>query len=376
MWSFQTVFGDCTGLTSVTIPNSVTSIGDNAFRNCSSLTSVFITDMAKWCGISFPSSGNPLSYAQNLFLNGTKVTDLVVPVGVTNIANYAFLGWNGLESVTISDGVTSIGNSSFSGCSRLTSVTIPDSVTTIGADAFGDCASLKSVYITDLAKWCGISFPSSGNPLSYAKNLFLNGTKVTDLVVPVGVTNIANYAFLGWNGLESVTISDGVTSIGDKAFYNCSSLSRVTVPDSVANYGADCFEGCPAYTRSFYRAIFNINSAGSSSVVVTTVVQNVEAPYELTNVAADRSIATMTVNRDCSLDRFVLKNGKVYDCALRIVNPSNAPVKLSLPRGYEYETFRGAKPLTIPALSRNILTITRTTDNTFLVSRRQLETVE
>ena len=84
----------------------------------------------------------------------------------------------------------------------------------------------------------------------------------------------------------------------------------------------------------------------------------------------------MVVDDDCSIDSFVLKDGKVYDTMLRIVNTADHEVKLTLPTGYEYETFKGVRPLTIPANSRNMLSITRTADRTFLVSREELETIQ
>ena len=113
-------------------------------------------------------------------------------------------------------------------------------------------------------------------------------------------------------------------------------------------------------------------SGGSTGGGTTTS----DTRYSLTSGAEDRAIASVTVDGDSSIDEFVLKDGKVYDCVVRIVNTAARAVKVTLPEGYTYETFKGTKPLTIPASSRNILTITRTADRTFLVSRRELETAQ
>ena len=171
-----------------------------------------------------------------------------------------------------------------------------------------------------------------------------------------------------------MTIPDGVTSIGDEAFEGCSHLTSVSIPASVTSFGSDCFEGCPVFMRKLYQTI--LGAGGGSPSVATAVVQQVEAPYALTDHAADRAIASVTVDGNCAIDEFVLKDGKVYDCVLRIVNVAEQEVTLTLPAGYEYEAFKGAKPLRIPARSRNIVTITRTSDRTFLVSREELETVQ
>ena len=140
-------FSVCDGLTSITIPNSVTSIGYDAFFRCSGLTSVAISDIAAWCNIDFAGYySNPLSYAHHLYLNGEEVKDLVIPNSVTSIGNGAFWGCSGLTSVTIPNSVTSIGHGAFSGCSGLTSVTIPNSVESIGREALSNCPELLDVY--------------------------------------------------------------------------------------------------------------------------------------------------------------------------------------------------------------------------------------
>ena len=205
------------GVGVIVFDDSVTSIGEAAFGRCSSLTSVTIPD------------------------------------SVTTIGDYVFYGCSSLTSITIPDSVTSIGEAAFSDCTSLTSITIPDNLTTVGGYAFIGCGNLNAVYITDLVSWCNIDFINpltdgsvslGANPLYYAKNLYLNGELVTDLVIPDGVNEIKLIAFAGCYSITNVTIPNSVTTIGDVAFYGCSSLTSVTIGDSVTTIGDSAFRSC------------------------------------------------------------------------------------------------------------------------------------
>ena len=214
----ERAFYNYSGLTSINIPNSVTSIGNEAFNGCSGLRSVHISDLAAWCNISFSNYySNPLSYAQHLYLNGTEVTDLVIPNSVTSIGDYAFYNCRGLTSVTIPNIVTSIGEQAFYNCS-LTSVSINSDAIVSANRTEND--NLNSIF----------------------------GSQVKEYVVGDDVTAIGDYAFQGNTNLSMITLGNSVTSIGASAFYGCSSMNTLTIGNSVTSIGNKAFSGCSRLT--------------------------------------------------------------------------------------------------------------------------------
>ena len=233
-------FENCTFLVSITIPNSVTSIGSSAFVGCSSLESIVIPFVGAKATVEKKEKQYPFGYlfGTNSYNGGTETKQYYgytnnygnrsysaatyyIPISLKSVTitgggeiTYgAFCGCSGLTTVTIG-GVGIIGERAFYKCTSLKSITILDSMIYIGSDAFYDCTSLSNVYITDIAKWCAISFIDiEANPLHTGAKLYLNGELCTDLVIP-----------------------DGVTSIGKYAFYNCTSLTNVTFANTSGWY--------------------------------------------------------------------------------------------------------------------------------------------
>lgn len=170
---------------------------------------------------------------------------------VTSIGDNAFSNCTFLTSITIPDSVTSIGRSAFSDCISLTSVTIPASIISIAPYAFNGCSRLEAVYITDIATWCNIRFGDNyiaagaqeANPLYYAQNLYLNGDIIENLIITGDISEISDHAFIKCKSLKSIIIAEGVQKIGIGAFENCSNVNRIELPNSLTYISGAAFSG-------------------------------------------------------------------------------------------------------------------------------------
>ena len=210
-------FYDCEKLKSVTVGKGVASIGRWAFLGCDKLTDVHITDMDAWLRIDFrDKSSSPANHAGNIYLNGEKIESVEVPQGVTEIKNYTFYGFSGLNSVSL-----------------------PSSITRIGYGAFDNCRSPMVVYITDVAAWCRINFDNEkANPLYYAKNLYVNGAKAETLEIPEGVQVISSNAFINAACIGRVALPKSLTGVAANAFSGCKNIERIYYAGSESEWNA------------------------------------------------------------------------------------------------------------------------------------------
>ncbi len=308
-------FTNCTSLKNITIPDGVTSIDDDAFSGCISLTSINVgNNNSKYSsidGVLYNKSKTELIYCPE-----GKIS-ITIPDSVTSIGSYAFSDCTSLTNITIPDSVTSIDDHAFYYCRSLTSITIPDSVTSIGDDAFYDCTSLTSITIPDSVTSIGsyafsycthltsITIPDSVT--SIGSCAFSSCTNLTSITIPNSVTSIDYDAFSWCTSLTSITIPNSVTSIGDDAFYDCTSLTSITIPDSVTSIGNEAFRGCTSLTsitipnsvtsigdRAFYGCTSLTIKCNSGSVAEKYAKEN-NIKYELLDKTT-KSIADCTLS--------------------------------------------------------------------------------
>jgi len=249
----QEAFYNCTGLKSINIPSSVTTIMNFLYIDFSKLTQINIDtanpsyssldgvlfDKNKTTLIQYPCGkigdyvipNSVTTIGDEAFGECTGLTSITIPNSVTTIGFDAFFRCTGLISVTIPNSMTTIGDNSFCYCTRLTSVTIPNSIITIGEAAFDGCSGLTSITI-----------PNSVTTIEDAA--FGECTGLTSITIPNSVTTIGELTFEGCSKLTSITIPNGVTTISSRTFYNCSGLTSITIPSSVTNIGNNAFYGC------------------------------------------------------------------------------------------------------------------------------------
>ena len=266
-------------LTSVTIPNGVTDIGDYAFYACYNLTNIKL-------------SNNVTRIGEYAFYDCDSLTSILIPNSVTNIGNYAFYMCDSLTNVAIPNSVTTIGCLAFELCLSLTSVTIPSSVTSIGDEAFSGCTSLTSIAVEN----DNPVYHSTGNCLIETESkALIAACPNSEIPTDGSVTSIGSFVF-AWFNIPRINIPDGVTSIGVGAFWCCRTLTNITIPKSVTTIGDMAFYGCEHLETVYYEGTQTdrdnmMIESGNDALLNATWVYEYQPPEELSDppdVSADR----------------------------------------------------------------------------------------
>ena len=297
----KNAFYNCTNLTAITIGNSVKSIGAGAFTGCSGLTSVtinsnniFLSNVGKRFGSQvreFIIGDDITDIAPHAFEDCTNITSVTIGNSVTSIGEYAFSGCTSLDSIIIPNSVISIDRSVFEGCTGLSSVTIGNGVTSMEENVFSGCTSLPIIdniryadtYLVEAVDKTLSSYTIKEGTRFIGNNAFYNCTGLTAITIPNSVISIGQYAFYGCSGMTSVNIPNNVTSIEVYAFRGCSGLTSIEIPSSVTSIESSAFSGCSGLTSiEIPNSVESIgNSAfysctGLTSVTIGNSVKSIE----------------------------------------------------------------------------------------------------
>jgi len=267
-------FYNCSDLTSLTIANTVSFIGSDAFDGCDNLSfrensnALYLGSSTNSYAFLIKAKTTSITYAtihssckvisSSAFYNCSKLVTMEIPSNVVSIGNDAFSDCYGLRILTIHDGVTKIGSGAFQSCYALTSVTLPNSVTSVSNSIFDNCTALASVTIPNsvteigerafdgCSKLTSVNIPDGVT--SIGERAFRNCTSLTAITIPESVTNIGKLAFTQCYSLESVNIPENITSIANSVFNNCRNLASIIIPDNVTSIGDGAFLNCQSLT--------------------------------------------------------------------------------------------------------------------------------
>ena len=375
-------FADCTALETLALPDSLTEIVGRggykgAFSGCTALRNVKfgagLVTIGSGTSATYDSSPDYYAYT-GAFGNCDNLETVEFGPNLKTIGDHAFSECGHLKSLTIPDSVTTIGANCFYNNIRLTKVTFGADLQSIGACAFMGCVSLSSVSFS----------PATTPLLTINVNAFANCKYLASLTLSNAMPTIKSGAFAGCTMLRRITVPSLMSTIESNVFSGMENLNEVIFlglpPENLANAGlaTDIKIRYPEEYKEDWETVVETIGFTNASVYEQKDLPGLtdDSRYGLSDTPGDRSIASVSISEDSALDEFVLENGKVFDCIIRIVNTAANDVTVTLPSGYTYESFKSATPLVIPANSRNILTITRTSETTFLVTREELAVLQ
>ena len=291
IWAFMN-----TELTSITIPSSVTSIGEQAFYGCSKLTSVI-----------FPSGSKLKSIGREAFEDCSELTSIDIPDSVNSIESMAFSGCTGLTSVKLPNNIKSIAATTFYKCSELTSIDIPDGVTTIGVRAFEDCSKLVSVKL------------------------------------PNELDSIETGAFEGCSMLASIEFADSVTSIGVSAFIGCSKLTYIEIPSSVTSVGFGAFDSSYIKTAFYPESL----SGFGYGLTLISYIKGEDGKVTISGAKLIEKMAVTVPDKICGADVTAIKAGTFKDC--KNLTSIDIPENISLIESNTFENCTGLSSIKLPS---------------------------